>query len=265
MTQTEWFACSEPGAMLGLLYPDPTRPGAPPASERALRLALCACCRRVWGSLGPKGRAAVEAAEAFADGELPAAVLLDAGAAAAAEAGAAAPYTARSRAGWAAAWLAQGRLCHPDQVLRAAATAAAYAVVSYEETLEEMDGAAEGRPQPLSERWNAAHDAERAAQAALLREVFGDPYRRDAFDDTDDDRAAGALTPPLHAWRSWEGGTVPRLAEHVYAERDFSALPVLADALEDAGCTDADLLGHLRGPGPHVRGCWAADLLLSQG
>ncbi|HZY84622.1 MAG TPA: hypothetical protein VFE78_07310, partial [Gemmataceae bacterium] len=64
MTQTEWFACSEPGAMLGLLYPDPTRPGAPPASERALRLALCACCRRVWGSLGPKGRAAVEAAEA---------------------------------------------------------------------------------------------------------------------------------------------------------------------------------------------------------
>ena len=46
---------------------------------------------------------------------------------------------------------------------------------------------------------------------------------------------------------------------------DPARLAVLADALEDAGCTDAGLLGHLRGPGPHVRGCWAVDLLIGKG
>ena len=55
------------------------------------------------------------------------------------------------------------------------------------------------------------------------------------------------------------------LARRTYDEGDFAALPVLGDALEDAGCADPELLGHLRGPGPHVRGCWALDLLLGKG
>jgi hypothetical protein len=54
------------------------------------------------------------------------------------------------------------------------------------------------------------------------------------------------------------------LAQSIYEGRAFDLLPVLADALEGAGCTDADLLGHLCGPGPHVRGCWALDLLLGK-
>ncbi|HZY89356.1 MAG TPA: hypothetical protein VFE78_31325 [Gemmataceae bacterium] len=58
--------------------------------------------------------------------------------------------------------------------------------------------------------------------------------------------------------------TPSRLAQAIYNERAFDLLPVLADALEDAGCTDADILGHLRGPGPHVRGCWAVDLVLGK-
>ena len=66
------------------------------------------------------------------------------------------------------------------------------------------------------------------------------------------------------AWLRWNGGTVSALACRIYDERAFHDLPVLADALEEAGCTDADLLGHLRGPGPHVRGCWAIDLLLGR-
>jgi hypothetical protein len=66
-------------------------------------------------------------------------------------------------------------------------------------------------------------------------------------------------------WLCWHGGTIPKLAQAIYDERAFDRLPVLADALEEAGCTDADLLGHLRGPGPHVRGCWALDLLLGKG
>jgi hypothetical protein len=50
----------------------------------------------------------------------------------------------------------------------------------------------------------------------------------------------------------------------IYADRAFDRLPLLADALEDAGCTDDELLGHLRAPGPHVRGCWAVDLVLGK-
>jgi hypothetical protein len=48
-------------------------------------------------------------------------------------------------------------------------------------------------------------------------------------------------------------------------DRAFDRLPILADALEDAGCDDGDLLAHLRGDGPHVRGCWALDLVLERG
>ena len=54
------------------------------------------------------------------------------------------------------------------------------------------------------------------------------------------------------------------LAQAIYEERRFGDLPVLADALEEAGCTDADILSHCRGPGPHVRGCWVVDLLLGK-
>ena len=107
--------------------------------------------------------------------------------------------------------------------------------------------------------WNAAsagakgrvaHRRERHAQADLLREVMGNLYR------------AVAVEP---AWLTWDGGAVPRMAQAVLADGRFSDLPVLADALEEAGCTNAELLGHLRGPGPHVRGCWALDVLLGRG
>jgi hypothetical protein len=57
---------------------------------------------------------------------------------------------------------------------------------------------------------------------------------------------------------------VRKLARGIYHERAFDRLPVLADALEEAGCTDETLLGHLRGPGPHVLGCWAVDLILGK-
>jgi hypothetical protein len=96
--------------------------------------------------------------------------------------------------------------------------------------------------------------AERAHQAALVRDIFGSPFRPAPAVDL--------------AWLAWNGGTARRLAESAYAERtlpegtlDPARLALLADALEDAGCTDAELLGHLRGPGPHVRGCRALDLI----
>jgi hypothetical protein len=51
----------------------------------------------------------------------------------------------------------------------------------------------------------------------------------------------------------------------MYNRRDFTAMPILADALQDAGCDDADILTHCRGDGPHVRGCWVVDLVLDRG
>jgi hypothetical protein len=72
-------------------------------------------------------------------------------------------------------------------------------------------------------------------------------------------------------WLAWNGGTVRRLAESAYSERslpegtlDPARLALVADGLEDAGCTDGELLRHLRGPGRHVRGCWALDFVLSK-
>src|SRR5262249_37713894 len=94
-----------------------------------------------------------------------------------------------------------------------------------------------------------ATHTEFAAQTALVRDLFGNPFRPAQADP---------------AWLAWNGGTVPKLAEAVYPERAFDRLPVLADALEEAGCCDAELLSHLRSPGPHVRGCWAVDLLIGK-
>jgi hypothetical protein len=87
-------------------------------------------------------------------------------------------------------------------------------------------------------------------QCGLVRELFGPlPFRPASVDA---------------AWLAGNDGTVSKLAAAIYDARAFERLPVLADALEDAGCSDAALLGHLRGPGPHVRGCWAVDLLLGK-
>ena len=73
------------------------------------------------------------------------------------------------------------------------------------------------------------------------------------------------------AWLAWHGGAAVKLAQSVYEERelpsghlDAARLAVLADMLEEAGCSDAQLLGHLRGPGPHVRGCFAVDAMLGK-
>jgi hypothetical protein len=88
--------------------------------------------------------------------------------------------------------------------------------------------------------------AERRAQYQLLQDVFGRPKD-------------GPKVDP--AWRLWNDGAAPALAESISRERRFGDLPVLLDALTDAGCTDEVLLSHLCGPGPHVRGCWVLDLL----
>jgi hypothetical protein len=91
--------------------------------------------------------------------------------------------------------------------------------------------------------------AENAAMCRVLREIFGNPFRPVALDP---------------AWLQWNGGTVRKMAQAIYDDRAFDRLPILADALEEASCTNRDLLDHCRGGGDHVRGCWAVDLLLGK-
>jgi hypothetical protein len=91
--------------------------------------------------------------------------------------------------------------------------------------------------------------AEWARQASLLRDVMGNPFRSVSINT---------------CWLTWNDRTIPKIAAGIYADRAFDSLPILADALEDAGCDNADLLAHCRGPGPHVRGCWAVDLILGK-
>jgi hypothetical protein len=113
--------------------------------------------------------------------------------------------------------------------------------------------AAEERTTTLAERLAeaVAWPGLREAAPALLREVFGPlPFRTAAID-------------PL--WLAWNERCVARLAETAYQNEAFDLLPLLGDALEDAGCADGELLGHLHRPGPHCRGCWALDRLLGKG
>jgi hypothetical protein len=69
---------------------------------------------------------------------------------------------------------------------------------------------------------------------------------------------------PVRFEPSWRTATTAPLAAGIYADNAFDRLPILADAVEEAGCTDAELLGHLRGKGRHVRGCWVLDALLGR-
>ena len=88
--------------------------------------------------------------------------------------------------------------------------------------------------------------AEQTVQCCLIRDIFGNPFHP---------------TPVDPAW------SLPRnkgLAEAIYDEENFEGLTILADALEDAGCNDAEILDHCRGHGPHVRGCWVVDLVLGK-
>jgi hypothetical protein len=80
-------------------------------------------------------------------------------------------------------------------------------------------------------------------QATLIRDIFGNPFRTITLDP------------------AWLTSTVVTLAQQMYDSRDFTAMPILADALMDAGCDDEQVLTHCRGGGVHVRGCFVVDLV----
>jgi hypothetical protein len=185
------------------------------ATPRELRLFACACCRRIWHLLSKdRGWPAVQVAERFADGQASAREL-------AAAHRAAAPWVAPFMAGDLAAFAASS----PDARYAAHSTA-------YDACQSPGD--------------SGARAAEREAQLALARCIFGNPFR-----------PAPAVE---RSWLAWDGGRVVRVARYIAETCRFEEMPVLADALEDAGCADAGLLAHCRSA-EHARGCWVLDLL----
>jgi hypothetical protein len=207
-------------------------------SDRKSRLFACARCRRLW-LLAPDRdwRRAVETAERYADGsETPDALR-------------GVRLNDRSEPDdnplW-PLWPAVASAVHP--VASALGTARSLTRAVYDQALQEPTG-----------EWAAfeRRGKEKSAQTELFRDIAGNPFRR-----------APKIDP---AWLTWHGGVVRELAQAAYENRVLpegtlgpSRLRLLADALEDAGCTHAELLGHLRSPGPHVRGCWAVDLVLGK-
>jgi hypothetical protein len=249
MTEAEWAECQEPQTMLdwlqvtGKLY------------DRKARLFAVAVCRRIWSLLIDKrSRRAVETAERFADGRATERAL----------------QAAYNRAYDADEEIGEGTDSPAFQdapgefedrvALEGAATAATTSASAKMTEAPALAASLAARAVGFKEpgpRWKAAILGEAREQAALLRCIFGNPFR--------------PPTPLDPAWLAWGGGTVQRLAEAAYEERqlpsghlDRARLAVLADTLEESGCGDASLLGHLRSPGPHVRGCAVIDALLGK-
>ncbi|HKI33489.1 MAG TPA: hypothetical protein VKA46_16660 [Gemmataceae bacterium] len=209
MTEAEWLTCDDPRPLLQRLGGRP--------DDRKARLFGCHCCRRVWPLLDDAHRRAVRASERYADGRISG-----------------------------ESWRRLGAVLPPGRTAAEEAAWAAwrgYGVVAAWRAAEAAEEA--GRAGMKLVAWQA----ERAWQAALLRELCGQLSRPAGLD-------ADVLR--------WNDGTVSRIAHGIYEDRAWGRMPILADALLDAGCGGEELLAHLRGPGPHVRGCWALDVVLAR-
>jgi len=259
--EQEWLASSNPDAMERLLTIWLTG-GMPRAMlyltegtalDRRFRLYACACVRRVWHFLDDERlRRAVEVAEAFADGLAQHEEMRKAEAAAEAYAlriGNERRGGVRSAAHSAHQAAYAGDVDLPSGFVKfvahgstAAASTAALAEAGAAKTASEDQGEIEACAQA-----KAAESAADAAHAVVLRDIIGNPFR-----------------PPPTMDARFRTGRVLAFAQEVYDSRSFERLPELASLLEGIECDNSELLAHLRSPGPHVRGCWALDLILGK-
>jgi histone H3/H4 len=257
MTETEWLSCQDPQPMLEYLRQSRRM------SDRKARLFSCACCRRILHHLtDDRFRKALKVAERYADGLLAKEVFAEA-AANAREANKELPLSQRLDPLRSTAVLAsQLYLAYQDApVAERLASTAASAILCLMDWRK-----VRGRwSRPESTAWHVwrvrdlegpdARNEENRAQSILLRCIVGNPFE-----------PAPAIGPAMLTWQS---GLVVKLAEAAYEERVLPArtlkpdrMAVLADALQEAGCENEEVLAHLRSPGPYVRGCFAVDLLL---
>jgi hypothetical protein len=255
MTRDEWAQSRNPAAMLHFLHTK--------GSDRKLRLFACACCRNSWHLItDERSRHAVEVAERYADGRATDDELSDAYDEAYRLAEAiyedvhkraethVAPLNLNPtdwvHGAWecaihtmAAAGAAAGASGAPELLKETARTAVLAAVhaaspIHFEETTEP----------DMEVRGRAEHEHE-AIQADLIRDVFGYPTRK-----------------PVPFDSAWRTDTAVALAKGIYEQQAFDRMPILADALQDAGCEDDSVLAHCRAAERHVRGCWVLDLVL---
>jgi hypothetical protein len=226
VTEAEWLACADPTLMLEWLARRP--------SYRKLRLFVCACCRRLWHLLNDdRSRRAIEVSERYADG-LASQLELEAARAEALE-------TVHERPA------PRGRMTVGTRVWRDAKVAHAVASAAWCTVSSPHD--------------YAHYAAQKSAWVAEIRGIVwaGEPWQCNLLRDI-----LGNPFQPVTILPSWLTTFVTSLAQTIYDERRFQDLPILADALEEAGCTNPDILTHCRQPGEHVRGCWAIDLMLGK-
>jgi hypothetical protein len=261
MTEAEWLACTDPGRMLAYLRGR--------ASQRKLRLFACACVHRIAHLVSdPRSRAALEIGELHADGLAEQGELTTARREAEAALESAVEWERRERssvpfaqlpgslaaeveAARAVTWLVRtGDLEEAvNEVASFASLAASFMVGAGQETINEILNPG---------RFSQVRKQEQQRQCDLLRDLFGKLFWRG---------------PAKAAWLRKKGSTAAKVARAIYEERRFQDLPVLGDALEDAGCNDTAILDHCRATAPagadastmvgHVRGCWVVDLLRS--
>lgn len=228
MDERDWLGGTDLDAMLKHVQK---------GSDRKLRLFQVACCRRIWEWI-PAGacRDAVELAERYAEG------------------------AANDRQRTAAVRAIRIPPTNPDDLIEINARSSVLAALDRTTgsrstvflgsavVLARAAGAGYPPEESLAP-YQAAYRAGQQAERELLRCIFGNPFRP-------------AVVEPH--WPTWRDATIPRLAHTIAEQGSFEYLPVLGDALEEAGCEQAEVVNHCRTPGPHVRGCWVVDLLIGK-
>jgi hypothetical protein len=233
MTEAEWLNCEVPSLMMKHLYQ--SRLGlrswfSHPAHRtlrRKWRLFLAACCQRAYTLIGSSKSPAqrlIEFAEHFTECDP--------------------PQEARERV---LRWFENSNASMQHRrLLRGLTSPLAHAAAELRNIAGDH---AHITTVPITEKELAKRQAlaaEDRAQCEVIRDIFGNPFR------------------PVSIEPSWLTSTVLALATSIYDSRDFSPMPILADALQDAGCDNEDILTHCRQPGEHVRGCWVVDLILGK-
>jgi hypothetical protein len=201
------------------------------SSLRKLRLFACACCRDVWEQLWSRASwRGIEVAEAFADG-----------------------LTGPEELERAQSEVVSLLELYPGEPIydpvywacRSNIAEQFFMCLRYSRSTSTCIVSSEA--ENFDQKCDEVIAAHARTQSRLVREIFGNPFRPVRFDP---------------AWRT---DTALTIARQMYDSREFGAAPILADALQDAGCDADDLLNHLRDPhAAHVRGCWALDLVLGK-
>ena len=233
MNEEQWQTGTNPSAMLVYILDK--------ASPRKLRLFVCACARQLWDRFrDPRSRAGIEIAERFADEQASEPERQAAWARA---------LEAQAAASWDATLDAIVAACPTYADLTLAGMRVIEAVVRVHARRAAMAVARKGGWRALRQTRESAALLARSRQCDLLRDLFGNPWRPVTVD-------------PI--WLAWGSATVPHIARVLYEEQGFDDLPILADALEEAGCSDEAILDHCRAGGEHARGCHVLDALLGR-